>query len=257
MYKLTLLFFTALLMQTSIVSAQDITSSDNYDPPRPNIVKWNVAGIPIGNFSFQYERPITSNMTVAAGVRFMPKGDLPFQSIFENIIDNDEIWSHISQLQTGNVAFTPEFRFYFGRNLFEGFYVAPFVRIARYSADVPIHIEYRDAQSDFYLEETVDMTGGISTFTGGVLFGAQWKLADQWYLDWWILGPQYGTSKGDLSTLRDLSEQEQDALREQLSVLEDVPLIDLSSEVNSEGATIHAKGPWTGLRTGLAVGYRF
>lgn len=244
-------------MEIGFVSAQETDSIRTFNPPRPNLVKLNVAGLPIGNFSFQYERAITQSISVAAGIRFMPKGDLPFKSVFEGIIDNDEVWSHLDQLQISNVAFTPEVKFYFGRETLQGFYVAPFVRIARYSTDIPIHIEYRDNQSDIYIEENINMSGGISTFTGGVLFGAQWKLTDQWYLDWWILGPQYGTSSGSLTTLKNLTEREQDALRDQLSILEDVPLIDLSSEVNSEGATINAKGPWTGVRAGLAIGYRF
>lgn len=256
MYKIGLFILIILLINTQMSLAQD-QPNGRFDIPQPNMIKWNVAGLPIGSFSFQYERAVTPSISAAAGIRFMPKGSLPFQSVFENIIDNNEVWSHLNQLQTGNIAFTPEVKFYFGKETLQGFYVAPFVRISRYSADLPIHIEYRDDQSDIYIEEEVNMTGGISTFTGGVLFGAQWKLANQWYLDWWIVGPQYGTSKGDLTTHKNLTEREQNALRDQLSILEDVPVVDLSSEVNSEGATIHAKGPWTGVRAGLAVGYRF
>ena len=256
MYKIGTFIFGILLINMQISFAQG-RPDNRFDIPQPNIIKWNIAGLPIGSFSFQYERTITSSISAAAGIRVMPKGSLPFRSIFENIVDNDEVWSHLNQLQTGNIAFTPEVKFYFGRKILQGFYVAPFLRISRYSVDLPIHIEYRDNQSDIYIEEEVNMTGGISTFTGGVLFGAQWKLANQWYLDWWILGPQYGPSNGSLTTLKNLTEREQDALRDQLSILEHVPIVDLSSEVNSDGATIHARGPWTGVRACLAVGYSF
>lgn len=220
-----------------------------------NLIKINAAALPIGNFSFQYERAVAKKISVALGFRLMPEGNLPLKSSIKKLIDDDEAWTHFENLKTGNFAITPEVRFYMGQHVFKGFYIAPFARIASYTAKMPYEFEY-EHPIDGTIEDSIPLDGKISTFTGGVMFGAQWKLSKLVYLDWWILGPHYGTSSGDIKGTKSLSSEEQIGLRYALGDLDDLPFVD-KYEVNSTGAKVDIKGPWGGVRAGLALGFRF
>ena len=88
------------------------------------------------------------------------------------------------------------------------------------------------------------------------MIGAQFKLGNRIYLDWWILGPNYGSSKGSLSGQKNMDAQEQQDLRDELASL-DIPLTKFTYNVNSTGATMDFKGPWAGLRSGICIGFRF
>jgi hypothetical protein len=220
-----------------------------------NLVKWNVAAILLKNYSFQYERAIGKKISAAVGVRFAPKSNVPFKSKLEDLIDDEDTWNSIKDFKTGNFAITPEIRFYMGKGVFRGFYVAPFVRYATYSAEVPYTFDVDIAGTT--RTETMPLSGDVTALTGGLLIGAQWKLSKLVYLDWWILGPNYGTSSGDISGKKSLSSEEQDALRESLKDLDDLPLVKTKYTVNSEGAKVDFDGPWGGLRGGLSIGFRF
>ncbi|WEK21085.1 MAG: DUF3575 domain-containing protein [Candidatus Pedobacter colombiensis] len=220
-----------------------------------NLVKWNVAALAMKNYSFQYERAVSKKIAVALGVRFAPKSGVPFKSQFEKLIDNEDTWNSIKDFKTGNFAVTPEVRFYLGQSVFRGFYIAPFARYAKYSAEVPYN--YEVTVGTITQKDVMPLSGDVTTFTGGVLFGAQWKLSKLVYLDWWILGPNYGTSSGSISGKKTLSPEEQNALRDQLKDLEDLPLVKTKSTVNGEGAKVDFDGPWAGLRSGLSIGFRF
>lgn len=220
-----------------------------------NLVKWNFAAIALKNYSFQYERAIAKKISVAVGLRFAPKSGVPFPSKVEELIDDEDTWNSIKDFKTGNFAITPEVRFYMGQGVFRGFYIAPFVRYSKFSAEVPYTFDVEVAGTT--RTETMPLSGDVTALTGGLLFGAQWKLSKLVYLDWWILGPNYGTSSGDISGKKNLSSDEQDALRTSLEDLEDLPLVKTKSTVNGEGAKVDFDGPWAGLRAGLSIGFRF
>lgn len=261
----TTLFLTGLLLTAAISKAQTraanggaantITATEGN-----NILKINVPAIALNNYSIQYERAIGQKTSVGLTYRFMPKSGLPLKSTVENIIDDAETWKQIKDLKTSNFAITPEVRFYFGQSVFRGFYVAPFAKIARYKADLP-NFEY-DVELDPALgmgstvTEHIPLSGNLHTITGGVMIGAQWKLSKLLYLDWWILGPQYGASNGHLTGTKDLDQYEQRALKEELEDL-DIPMVDTKTEVNSKGARLDMDGPWAGLRAGINLGIRF
>jgi len=216
-----------------------------------NLVKWNVAALALKNFSFQYERAVSNKISVAGGLRFALKSTLPFSSALEDAIDDEETWNSIKDFKTANFAITPEVRFYLGKQVFQGFYVAPFVRYANYTAEVPYTFEVEGIQ------EIIPLSGNVNTFTGGVLLGAQWKLASRIHLDWWILGPSYGSNSGSITGKKSLSAEEQRELRESLSDLEDLPVVKTKYTVDDNGAKVDFSGPWAGIRAGLSVGFRF
>ena len=223
-----------------------------------NIVKVNLTSLALRNFSFQYERVLTRKISGALGIRVMPNGNLPLKSLAKDIVNDDEAWSHFEQLKTSNFAVTPEIRFYMGKNSPRGFYIAPFARYANYTVDLSLEFEVESGNPiDPTIMETIPLNGEASSFSGGVLFGAQWKVAESFYLDWWILGPHYGSTSGNITGKRALNQREQDSLREEIGDLEDIPFIDGPPEINANGVRLNIKGPWGGLRAGLSIGYRF
>ncbi len=221
-------------------------------PENKNMVKLNVTALVLKNISIQYERAVGRKVTVAGTFRFMPKGSIPLKSTFKSLANDPDTEKQIDDLKVGNIAFMPEVRYYVGKKgAFRGFYIGAFANIANYTANVPI--KYED---DFGNPETIQMSGNLTGITGGLMLGAQFKMGNRLSLDWWILGPNYGTSSGKLSGNKNMNALEQQDLRDELANL-DIPLTKFTYEVNSTGATMNFKGPWAGIRAGICVGFRF
>lgn len=252
--KLSLPLLLFMLIQGQVVFAQKKTTITDQDPK--NMVKLNVTSLFLKTYVFQYERAVGEKTSVAVGFSFMPKSGPPLKSKIEDLVDDQETWDRVKDYQSSNFAFTPEFRYYLGKGVFHGFYIAPFARFAKYTVDVPFHYSYTGANNTT-VNETLPMNGNINTFTGGILFGAQWKLSKLVYLDWWILGPNYGTSSGSLLGVKSLNDQEQLALRDQLADIGDIPLVNTKYTVDGNGVKADIDGPWAGVRAGVNVGFRF
>ena len=250
--------FAALMFASANLYAQDDVN-DNAPSKKienKNLVKMNVAALLFKNYSFQYERAISRKISIAGGIRFAPKSGVPFKSKIEDAIDDEETWESIKDFKTGNFAITPEVRFYLGKQVFQGFYIAPFARYATYSAEVTFGYDV-DNGAGGTTRETIPLSGDLATLTGGLLFGAQWKLSKLVHLDWWILGPNYGTSSGNIAGQKSLSQEEQNELLDALQELDELPLVKSKYTVDSNGAKVDFDGPWGGLRAGLSIGFRF
>jgi hypothetical protein len=255
--KSVLLSALFLALGTVTLHAQAIESSETGDEPGKYMIKVNLLSLPLNNYSLQFERAIGKKTAFGLGVRYMPEGGIPLASSVESLIDDPEAWNDIKDFKTGNLAITPEVRFYMGKGLFRGFYIAPFARYSKYTAELPVTFEVSDENGQNTQEMTIPLNGDLTAITGGLLFGAQWKLSRLVYLDWSILGPQYGSSSGKIIGTKSLSTEEQDALREELSSLEDLPLVNTTYSVDGNGATVDFKGPWAGVRSSFSIGFRF
>ena len=258
--KLTALSVVVLLGSSLQLHAQVSAEGADYAPDGKNLVKMNVAALALKNFSFQYERAIGNKMSVAMGFRFMPKGDIPFKGGIKDLVDDEQTKTTIETFKTSNIAITPEVRFYMGKGVFQGFYVAPFLRYAKYNAEGPFDfsVTLTNGTNSQTFTQSVFFKGGVNTYTGGVLIGAQWKLSKLVYLDWWILGPSYGFSKGGIATQQSLNALEQQELRKQIGdFVDDLPIVKATYNVDGNGANIDFKGPWAGARAGLNLGFRF
>ncbi len=225
--------------------------------PKMNLFKVNLLGLPIRTFSFQYERVINKVISVGISYRNMPEGNLPFKNqIINSMGDSDiETENTIREFKIANYAITPEVRFYLGKKGYgRGFYIAPFYMNAGYKAS-NFNIHYED---EFNNKQSLALSGDIKSNTFGILFGAQWSLSKYVVLDWWILGPHIGKSKGNLTGIATppLSPDAQANIRQ---ILEDfqIPFVDKEVTVNSQGAVLGLGGKWAGLRAGLALGVKF
>lgn len=231
------------MASTQIAIAQTEKTTRSVDSGK-NLFKINLPSLVMKTFHFQYERAISKKISVGLGYRYMAKGALPFSSSLTNI-DNQ-----LGGLTLGNNAITPEIKFYFGKGVFKGFYIAPFARFATYKAAIDYEFEVNNSN------QIIPLSGTLKTVTGGVLFGAQWRIAKKVYLDWSMLGPQFGRSNGQLTGKRALSAQEQQELRDKLNNI-DLPIGKTTATVNANGATLNFDGPWAGIRANIGIGYRF
>ncbi len=251
MKKICLLL--VVIISPTVLLAQKKTAGEtkSIETPKKNIIKINLPALALKNITIQYERAIARKVTLAGTLRFMPKGSIPLKSTFINLADDPETERQINNLNVGNVAFMPELRYYLSKKgAFRGFYLGLFASIAKYNAN--LIYEYDDDGTT----KTIPMSGSITGITGGLMIGAQFKLSKKLFLDWWILGPNYGSSNGKISGQQTMDLDEQQSLKDDLNKL-DVPLTKFTYEVNGNGATINFKGPWAGLRSGICIGFRF
>ena len=233
-----------ILISSLQAMAQKETAPGSYR----NVVKINLGALVVKNFALQAERSIGRKTSVALGFRVQPYGTLPFQQNVKDMVDDPDI--RVDDIKLGNIAITPEFRYYFKQAL-KGFYIAPYLRYANYDMEAPVNY------TSTLIQKTAFFKGNISSFSAGVLLGSQFNLGSRFTLDFWILGGHFGTSSGDLRFTASLTPQEQEDIRQTLSQA-DIPLFNIEYDINSNGGTITSKGAWLGFR-GLALnlGVRF
>jgi hypothetical protein len=218
---------------------------------KDNILKINIPALFLKNISLQYERKVSRKNSFAIAVRYRPKSAMPFQSTVEKLIDQPSV--RVDLFEMGNLSITPEYRFYLGKKgAMQGFYIGPFISYNHYGLDVPVN----------YMGDTKTgvFTGGMNTFTAGFQLGAQWKLSEKIFLDWWIVGPNYGKTTGDFVCNTPLNEVEQISMDFELfRIMEGTnPKIIESYKVTADGASFKVNGPWGGIRAmGINIGYRF
>ena len=220
-----------------------------FSQQKKSALKINLSGIVIRNLSVQYEIAVAPKTSVALAVRNIPYGKLPFSSAISNLVDNNFV--DFDKTKVGMFGIIPEVRFYLGKkNALQGFYLGIFGNYSNYNNLVPIA----------YNNKTGLFNGKVKTYTGGLQLGAQFKLSESFFIDWWILGPNYGSGSGDLVFAGSLTAAEQTVLRDNLEQLKkDVPFNFIKAyNVDANGAYINVKGPWAGLRgLGINVAYHF
>lgn len=243
--------FSALAFNVQAQNSVTQDENTDYILDGKNLIKLNVLGLPLKNFSLQYERAITNKISVLAGINVMPKSGIPLLSLMESLIDDEETYNDLKSLRLSNFSFTPEVRFYLNKkDSFKGFYLAPFARIGNYKVSIPIDFDVMDQT------ETIPLNGSINTISGGLMIGTQFKLAKSVYLDWQIIGPHYGKATGDIIGKKSLTPEEVDAVKESLGEI-DLPLIEYTFHVDGNGASWKVNGPWVGIKSNLSIAYRF
>ncbi|HSU51704.1 MAG TPA: DUF3575 domain-containing protein [Segetibacter sp.] len=220
-------------------------------PEGKNMIKLNLSAFVGKGINAQYERQISHRFTVALGYSHIPTSSVSFKSFIEKQIDDPHV--KIGNFRLGTSIFTPEVRYYFGKEgAFHGFYLAPYARFGHYNLEGPFTYTTSTGAS-----RDVFFTGTLDAVTGGLMLGSSFKLYKRLYLDWWIIGGSIGGANGNFTSPTQLSDVEQRALKNQLDAL-DVTFTTIKSEVNSSGAIINTTGTMVGVRgLGLNLGIRF
>lgn len=250
-----------LQAQSNSVQTTGDNKTDHYWPagkkPQPaNMVKLNLTALPLKQYALQYERVLNRKFSFAFGLRVMPESSLPFKNaILDAVGDDPDTRDVLETFRMSNMAITPEFRFYLSKRGYgRGFYLAPFYRYASYKTS-RMTFNYDDGNGG---QESINLTGKLTSNTGGLLLGAQWPIGKHVVLDWWILGPHYGAGKGQFDGVssQTMTPAEQDDLRTQLEDI-DIPLTNKTINVTANGASLGLDGPWGGIRAGFSLGIRF
>jgi hypothetical protein len=222
-----------------------------------NFIKFNITSAIIKNYSLQYERVLSRGVSMALSFRMMPESGIPYtDKIFKWFdITDPETQVIINNTIVGNYAITPEIRFYTGKKKYgNGFYFALFYRYGHYTVKNAL-IPYDTDGGD---QVTLTTSGNVSAHTGGFMLGAQWALGRHICLDWWILGPQFGVSSGDMISMSSgpLSPVDQQDIADNLNSI-DIPMFDQTVNVTSDKVSMVFDGPWAGIRAALSLGVKF
>jgi hypothetical protein len=247
--KFIKILFLLLLVVIQNTSAQEI-KKDTALKIDKNLIKVNLIGFSING---QYERILSKRVSIALSYRILPSGKFLFRGSIPTT--DPQARESLNNLIVSNSAITPEVRFYLGKKGYgQGFYLAPFFRSAKYGGKgIGIDFTLDNGQS-----ATFNMEGNIKTNTYGLLLGAQWKLGKNFWLDWQILGPNYGSATGTITGKSNiaLSTNERRSLQNALNDIT-IPFVRKNISVSPNEAILSLKGPWAGLRTGLSLGFGF
>lgn len=229
--------------------------------PSMNFIKVNLTAPLIKNYSLQYERVLSRNFSAGLSFRFMPETGLPYK---DQIIKNAEITDPdekevIENLLLSNFAITPEVRYYMGKKKYgTGFYLSLFYRYGSYSM-ANNALDYEPEEGD---PVSLDMTGDVTAHTGGLMIGSQWALGKYMCLDFWILGPHFGISSGNVTALssEEIPMEDQQDIRDEIDDAlsdADIPMFDYTVTTSSDRIKVDFNGPWAGIRFGLSLGVKF
>ena len=247
--KFIKVLFLVLLVVIQNTSAQEIKKDTALKIDR-NLVKINLIGFSING---QYERILSKRISIALSYRILPSGKFLFRGLIPTT--DPQARESLNNLIVSNSAITPEVRFYLGKKGYgQGFYLAPFFRSAKYGGKgIGIDFTLDNGQS-----ATFNMEGNIKTNTYGLLLGAQWKLGKNFWLDWQILGPNYGSASGTIKGKSNiaLSANERTSLQNALNDIT-IPFVRKNISVSPDEAILSLQGPWAGLRTGISLGFDF
>lgn len=225
-----------------------------------NQIKVNLATLIWGTGSFNYERKVSDRWTLGFTANYRPKSTPPFKSTLQDIFgDKNKDFTDnsfdVDQLEYGNWSLSPEVKVYLGKSgAFKGFYIAGFAKYENIDIDYqyPLDITLNDQA----FHTNLPLNGDLKTWSGGVYIGYQWNLGGSFYLDWQIIGGNFGGGNLEVYAYEALTSDEQEQIR---SFAEDIQdqLGNLKYEINDDGAKIWGSIPWAGLRTGLSLGFVF
>lgn len=225
------------------------------------LIKANLLGIPLRNYSFYGERVLTKRMSIVLGYNTMPAGQIPF---IESFTDEKEIIN----MHVGSTSFSPEIRFYLGKTGYgKGFYIAPYYRMETFNIDnISVDIDYDvgDYPGVEPFDDTLHAKGSLNTHSFGLLFGAQWFMGKRKniVLDWTILGAHYGTNK--LSAEGHFNKTSTDLIKDAVSQIEKEIIDEVGDfitidrlEAEGKGVFFDATSPWAMIRMSISIGFRF
>ncbi len=165
--------FILMIFLSPFVKAQNGRYLDTIG--RRNMIKINAAALGISALSVQYERKVEQYITASIGI--IKRFDRP---IFNYLDRRDE--SPLRNIEMSSIAVTPEVKFYFRDEVFNGLYLGPFVRFRndKIRFDYKINDFGERGVASFRLEDKV--------LHIGMLLGYQLKMTKDIYVDFWLLG---------------------------------------------------------------------
>lgn len=242
-----------------IAEAIEIHRLTNEAPLFKHNAKINITSLAFRNISLQYEYNVVKKLNVALGLRFMPKGGIPFLGILQSFIRGEEQEDDMSLIlqgtQVSGLAITPEVRWYFGKRAGKGFYIAPFFRYEQTNINSYFNFE-TEIEGVF---EKINLLGNFHNTGMGLLLGAQFNLSERINLDWWILGPYYNATRLNIrGSDFNLSDGDLESFESLFDDITQNNRVTLESNFTNTSASLKAKASLPFIRGfGICIGFRF
>ncbi len=249
----------------TVISIQSFAQED-----RKKVIKINLSAATLSAATIQYEKVLGNRFSVAVGVGFRPQFLLPFTSESSKYIElADKKIDYIkldnvkkAESKIGLFHVTPELRYYFGKQQAPfGFYLSVFGKYNNFQGKVPVFIDTDYKNLPIRLELPVDTK--LQTYSGGLMFGKQFRLGNRFTFDWYIAGGHFGRAKVHAESIQNLSTYD-DAFRTKLRdrIISTFALNEdyLNLVVDANGVVIDNSLPlkYLNLRGfGFNLGYRF
>lgn len=267
----TLKFIFVIGLTFNFLAVSTAQTAETASDPAPekkskNIIKYNLFGIVAQANSWQAERALTKNFSVALTYAAIKKQPLPTR--ITNELQFEDPMMKLMQMQ--GRAITGEIRYYPGKKIEKqaprGFYLAPYIRSAKY--EVSSQYVYKNSSNNPASWPKGSLDVKFSALGYGLSCGYQWVISNHISIDWTIVGAHYGKSKisGSFS-----SPELPNTLGEDVSTINiDADLND-AYPFNGTHASITystasgvgeatfdlTKVNWYGLRTAISIGFAF
>lgn len=229
-----------------------------------NVIKLNLSSLLFKAVGLQYEHKVRKNMSLALGVIYRPKS----RSFYNKLLGgNDTVFTSGLSPETKamfassryrSLMITPEFRYYFRKKAPKGLYLAPFFRgtFDRLSFDYSYH------EDGTFNLRTASARLNSSSIGGGILFGYHLITKKKLSIDFWFLGPWYGSSTYKINSTVDTKKINEFERAIVSSNMEDIYNLAGSTahqiEWNANGFSGKYKKGTLGLRMiGINLGYNF
>lgn len=238
-----------------------------------NSLKLNVAGLPLGIYSLQYERMLGDKISFNNTFFFRAKSDIPFGGFIDNLAKNHGVgltgikfeYLFMNESQVGVKGYSPELRFYLGNKKNKPF-IGIFGMYEDFDMKVPAMFEVvtNINNQSIPLDVKIPVNFTFHTLSGGILIGKQFRW-NKVGLDLVIIGPHIGRARnffaiGTSSRIEGLTEDEKYAFREKVKDRFGLQEKYFSMEITDKNAEIRSVKdvPFLGIRgVGLNLSYNF
>ena len=241
------LFFSLFLLIGLSCFAQTAQRTDSLK----HAVKINLSSFVFKTISLQYEKKISHKRSITLGIKYGPESSSFLKKQVDDLFDGTKI--HFYGLNTGNLAFTPGYRFYSGKGVYHGFYLSPYLRYANIKLNGPVVYDDGSTVKDGVFR------ANIHSVSAGVAIGASYSISHGWMIDCWIAGAHLGYEWAHLSytPVSDLSANDMRSVTTVLKGLK-VPYTSFTYDVKPSQVTVNTTGLWAGIPSlGFIVAYRF
>ncbi len=241
------LFFPLLVFLSIAGMAQTTHRTDSL----PHALMINLSSFVFKTISLQYERKLSHKRSITLGIKYGPESSSFLKQEVDDLFDGTNI--HFYGLNTGNLAITAGYRFYFGKSVYRGFYLSPYLRYANVKLNGPVVYDDGSTVKDGVFH------ANIHSVSAGAMIGASYHIAGRWMLDCWIAGAHLGYEWAHLSytPVSDLSANDMRSINTVLKGLK-VPYTSFTYDVKPSLVTVNTTGLWAGsVSLGLVLAYRF
>lgn len=211
-----------------------------------NVIKFNVAGLAFGDYSFQIERVVWEERAFAFSAAFIPNGKLP------TYVAGDDVT--LKNMKFNGFSLMPEFRFYpvDDKDPPRGPYIGFYGKFSKYNFNTVFQPQ------NVTVPGTYGITGLAKAYGGGIGFGVQWIAWKHLSIDWMILGIHGGGTNITADIKQTIPTVDQQAIKDQLDGIKfPLDLGDVKSTVTNSGANMKVEMPFLGFRGGLSIGFAF